>query len=225
MKLKDLIESKKWQEVLTPFFTTPEWHCIDERFNAARNRGETIYPQEEDIFRTLNLLDPEDVKVVILGQDPYHGPDQADGLAFSVSKTKKLPPSLKNIFKAIKETTGKESQCTSGNLFPWVEQGVLLLNSSLSVEAGKANSHQSFGWERLTDFIIEFLGGEGKPKVFLLWGGFAGKKKSLIHADTHRVISTVHPSPLSAYRGFFEHPQFLETNHFLEKHGFSPIVW
>lgn len=210
---------------MEPFLHSNKWLGIEEHLNSEKNRSAEIYPAAEDIFRAFNLLEPEQVKVIIIGQDPYHGPDQADGLAFSVSKTPKLPPSLKNIFKAIAQTTGSPSQCMNGDLSPWSKQGVLLLNATLTVEKGKANSHQSYGWQGFTDYVIEKMGTSSTPKVFLLWGSFAHKKKGLIQNPEHKIFMTPHPSPLSAYRGFFEHPQFLETNQFLQEQGQKPIIW
>lgn len=184
----------------------------------------TVYPEHEDIFKALELTPLSDVKVVILGQDPYHGPGQAHGLSFSVQGGAKIPPSLNNIYKELKSALGKEIP-ESGNLSHWAYQGVLLLNSTLTVEDGEAGSHQGWGWETFTDAIIETISKEKEHVVFLLWGKYAQSKKKLIDTDKHLVLETAHPSPLSARRGFFGSKQFKKTNEYLKEHGLTEIDW
>ena len=176
-----------------------------------------------DIFNALKYTPYENVKVVILGQDPYHEKGQAEGLCFSVPKGVKAPPSLVNIFKEIKDDVGIDNQ--SPNLINWAKQGVLLLNTSLTVREGQANSHSNKGWEILTDNIIKKLNEREKPIVFLLWGANARSKAALIENKRHLVLCCAHPSPLSAYNGFFGCRHFSRTNEFLIKNGETPIDW
>lgn len=183
----------------------------------------TIYPPKEQIFRALNLCDFDDVKVVILGQDPYHEPHQANGLAFSVTKDVRIPPSLMNIYKEIHDDLGLPIP-NHGDLTYWAKQGVLLLNNVLTVERGKANSHKGLGWETFTLNIVRYLNEREKPLVFILWGKNAIEKKKYIDSR-HLVLTSVHPSPLSAYRGFFGSRSFSKTNAFLIKNGMAPIDW
>ena len=183
----------------------------------------TIYPPKEQIFRALNLCDFDDVKVVILGQDPYHEPHQANGLAFSVTKDVRIPPSLVNIYKEIHDDLGLPIP-NHGDLTYWAKQGVLLLNNVLTVERGKANSHKGLGWETFTLNIVRYLNEREKPLVFILWGKNAIEKKKYIDSR-HLVLTSVHPSPLSAYRGFFGSRPFSKTNEFLIKNGMTPIDW
>ena len=185
---------------------------------------ETIYPSTENIFAIYNLLSPEDVKVVILGQDPYHDVDQAHGLAFSVEKVKKLPPSLKNIFKELSDDLALPLR-TNGNLTSWAKQGVFLLNTVLTVTAHKANSHKNKGWESFTDATIKAISDNNDHVVFILWGGSAQKKRSLIDTTKHCVLNSAHPSPLSVYRGFWESKPFSQTNNYLRSHHKSTIDW
>ena len=184
----------------------------------------TIYPNMYDIFNALKYTPYEDVKVVILGQDPYHGPGQAHGLCFSVKEGVEPPPSLKNIFKEIESDIGIKLS-GSGDLTPWAKQGVLLLNTALTVRQGQPNSHKGMGWEILTDRIISLLNERKEPIVFLLWGANARSKKKLITAPQHLILETVHPSPLSAYNGFFGCRHFSRANEFLQAHGVSPVDW
>ena len=184
----------------------------------------TIYPDMHNIFNALKYTPYEDVKVVILGQDPYHGPGQAHGLCFSVQRGIEPPPSLKNIFKEIEAETGiPASAC--GDLSGWAKQGVLLLNTVLTVRAGQANSHKGMGWEILTDKIISLLNEREQPLVFMLWGANARSKKALIKNPQHLVLETVHPSPLSAYNGFFGCGHFVKANNFLCDNGLEKIDW
>ena len=182
-----------------------------------------IFPAKENIFKALELCSPEQVKVVILGQDPYHGAGQAHGLSFSVPDPVAIPPSLKNIFKEIARDLKIQKQ--SGNLTPWAEQGVLLLNASLSVEEAKAGSHQKKGWETFTDTIIQNLANNKQHIVFLLWGAYAQKKIDLIDTNKHCVLTSVHPSPLSAHRGFIGCGHFSKANNYLSKHKRQSINW
>ena len=186
--------------------------------------NQIIYPKKSDVFNALKLVPIEKVKVVILAQDPYIGENQAHGLAFSV-KTGILPPSLQNIYKEIESDIGIEMDYNNGNLTPWAEQGVLLLNTVLTVRAGKSNSHAKKGWEFFTDRIIKELGESNNPIVFILWGKNAQSKKKLITGDNHLILESVHPSPLSAYRGFFGCKHFSQTNDFLRQYKLQEINW
>lgn len=184
----------------------------------------TIHPSMYDIFNAMHYTPYNKVKVVILGQDPYHGPNQAHGLSFSVLPGVEPPPSLVNIFKELHDDLG----CTippHGCLKHWAEQGVLLLNTVLTVREHQANSHQGIGWERFTDHIIELLNQREQPMVFILWGRPAQKKQSMITNPHHLVLTSSHPSPLSAYRGFFGSRPFSKVNHFLTEHGMEPVDW
>jgi uracil-DNA glycosylase len=186
--------------------------------------GKTIYPEGKDIFNSMNLLSYEDVKVVIIGQDPYHGPGQAHGLCFSVKPGVKTPPSLVNIFKEIHQDLGLPMS-HHGYLKSWAEQGVLLLNSVLTVEKNKAGSHQGKGWERFTDAIIRSINYEHTGVVFLLWGSYAQKKGKIIDKNRHLILQSVHPSPLSAHRGFFGKQHFSKANGYLQRQGKAVIDW
>ncbi|MBQ4156153.1 MAG: uracil-DNA glycosylase [Clostridia bacterium] len=187
--------------------------------------SQTIYPPMDDIFNAFKLTDYEDVKAVIIGQDPYHGEGQAHGLCFSVKQGIKPPPSLINIYKEQKNDLGIEQPLSNGDLTKWTKQGVLLLNAVLTVRAGLPNSHKGIGWEKLTDKTIELLNNREKPIVFILWGANARAKKSLITNKNHLVLESAHPSPLSAYNGFFGCKHFSKTNEFLIQSGQSPIDW
>ena len=183
-----------------------------------------IYPPMNDIFNALRRTSYSDVKAVILGQDPYHGAGQAHGMCFSVKKGTPPPPSLQNIFKELKSDLGIDPP-NHGELTAWADSGVLLLNTVLTVREGQANSHKGMGWEQFTDRIIELLNQREKPMVFLLWGGNARSKARLITNPNHLVLQCAHPSPLSAYNGFFGCRHFSKTNTFLEQHGIAPINW
>lgn len=191
-----------------------------------QNEYETkiIYPPKELIFEALNQTSFSATKVVIIGQDPYHGPGQANGLSFSVNDGIKLPPSLKNIYKELKADMDIDIS-TSGNLLNWAQQGVLLLNATLTVEAAKAGSHQKKGWETFTDAVIQHLSDNGEHLVFILWGAYAQKKGQHINRDKHHVIESPHPSPLGAYRGFFDSKPFSKANTYLAKSGKETINW
>ncbi len=201
-----------------------EYYLELRRFLKAEYATHTVYPNMYDIFNALKMTAYEDVKVVILGQDPYHGPGQAHGLCFSVQQGIEPPPSLKNIFKEIESEYGTPAP-PHGELSAWARQGVLLLNTVLTVRAGCPNSHKGKGWEKLTDKIIALLNARSEPIVFLLWGANARSKKALITAPQHLVLETVHPSPLSAYHGFFGCGHFKKANKFLSVNGIEKIDW
>lgn len=184
----------------------------------------SIYPKKNEIFNAFRHTTFENVKVVILGQDPYHGQNQAQGLSFSVHNGIPKPPSLQNIFKEMKDDLGYDIPTTS-SLIPWADQGVLLLNSVLTVEKDKAASHKGKGWETFTDKVIEILNNKQTPIVFILWGGYARAKKKLITNPKHYIVESAHPSPLSAYNGFFGSKPFSKTNDFLIKTNQTPIHW
>ena len=182
----------------------------------------TVYPPQDKVFAALQKTSLEDVRVVILGQDPYHGPKQAQGLSFSVPDDLPAPPSLQNILKELEDDIGHRAH---HDLTTWAEQGVLLLNACLTVPAGNANGHAGLIWEPFTDAIIRLINDLDRPVVFILWGGYARKKKALITNGQHLVIESAHPSPLSSYRGFFGSRPFSKTNAFLTKHQEAPIDW
>jgi uracil-DNA glycosylase len=184
----------------------------------------TVYPPAKLIFNAFDHCPFDKVKAVIIGQDPYHGPGQANGLCFSVNKEIKMPPSLVNIFKEISSDTGKPMP-TDGDLTRWSRQGVLLLNATLTVRAGNAGSHQRRGWETFTDAAIRILAEKRENLVFILWGSYAQQKGAFIDRNRHLVLTSPHPSPLSAYAGFFGNHHFTLTNDYLAKHGKEPIDW
>ena len=183
-----------------------------------------IYPPMQDIFNALRYTSYSDVKAVLLGQDPYHGPGQAHGLCFSVRPGVAPPPSLQNIFKELQSDMGLPAP-HSGCLIPWAKEGVLMLNTTLTVRRGQANSHSKIGWTKFTDAIIQKLNDHEQPIVFLLWGSNARSKKALITNPNHLILETVHPSPLSAHQGFFGSRHFSQCNEFLMAHGIAPIDW
>lgn len=208
-----------WDELLKPEFEK-EYYLLLREFLKSEYRSHTIYPEMHDIFNALKYTPFEKVKAVILGQDPYHGKGQAHGLCFSVQKGIQKPPSLVNIFKELHSETGADIP-KDGWLVPWAEQGVLLLNTVLTVREGQANSHKGKGWEKLTDRIIELLNDRPEPIVFILWGANARAKKMLITNPSHLVLESAHPSPLSAHNGFLGNGHFVKANNFLE----FPIDW
>ncbi|MBQ8004507.1 MAG: uracil-DNA glycosylase [Oscillospiraceae bacterium] len=212
-----------WNEILAEEFDK-DYYITLRNFLKEEYKTYTIYPGMYDIYNALRLTAYSDVKVVILGQDPYHGEGQAHGLAFSVREGTQLPPSLRNIYKEIYEETGNV-QPESGDLTRWAEQGVLLLNTALTVRAGEANSHSGKGWEIFTDFIIRKLNERKKTIVFLLWGRNARSKQELITNPTHKVFCAPHPSPLSASRGFFGCNHFNLANRELILAGDMPVIW
>jgi uracil-DNA glycosylase len=186
--------------------------------------SKTVFPSYENIFRAFNLVKPSEIKVVIIGQDPYHGMNQANGLAFSVCDICKIPPSLKNIYKELLDDLGCKYP-KNGNLTQWAKEGVLLINAVLTVEEGHANSHKNFGWQKFTDAVIKKLSDEKENLVFILWGAASQKKELLIDTEKHFVVKSAHPSPLSAYRGFFTSKPFSKTNNYLMQHSIKPIFW
>ena len=194
------------------------------RFVDEERRTHEVYPPEEEVFAALDHTPYERVKVMILGQDPYHGPGQAHGLAFSVRPGVTPPPSLRNILRELKDELGCPVP-DNGDLVPWAKQGVLLLNAVLTVRAGEPNSHQGKGWETFTDAVIRAVSARPEPVVFVLWGGYAAKKETLIDGGRHTVIRSAHPSPLSAKRGFFGSRPFSKVNAALEKAGRAPVEW
>ncbi|MGN0796234.1 MAG: uracil-DNA glycosylase [Christensenellales bacterium] len=214
--------NNSWDEILKDEFTS-EYYLKLREFLKTEYFTRTVYPPMGDIFNALKYTAYEDVKVVILGQDPYHEKGQAEGLCFSVPKDVKAPPSLVNIFKEIKDDVGIDNK--NPNLINWAKQGVLLLNTSLTVREGQANSHSNKGWEILTDNIIKKLNEREKPIVFLLWGANARSKSAYVTNKNHLVLTCAHPSPLSAYNGFFGCRHFSKTNQFLIKNGETPIDW
>ena len=213
-----------WLRVLGDEFEKPYMTQLKAFLKAEKQAGKVIYPAGENWFNALNTTPFDQVKVVILGQDPYHGPGQAHGLCFSVLPGVPAPPSLENMFKELKNDLGIPISA-HGYLQHWAQQGVLLLNSVLTVERGRAGSHQGRGWEIFTDACIAHLNRERGGLVFLLWGSYAQKKGQLIDRQRHLVLEAPHPSPLSAHRGFFNCKHFSKTNDYLKKHGGQPIDW
>ena len=211
-----------WTEILAPiknteYFTTL-WEKVKEEYQTTK-----CFPPKNQIFRAIELTPFEEVKVVIIGQDPYHNDNQANGLCFSVSDKVKAPPSLKNIFKELEDDLGIKK--TSNELEMWAKQGVLLLNATLTVRDHEANSHKDLGWEKFTDFIIKEISDKKENVVFVLWGAFAQKKAGLIDASKHFVIQSAHPSPFSVHKGFFGSRPFSKINQFLKEKGKEPINW
>ena len=214
---------KSWKEVLQTEFDKPYFENL-VGFVKQEYASRTIFPPAGQIFNAFNTCPFNNVKVVILGQDPYHGPRQAHGLCFSVNDGIQFPPSLQNIFKEINSDLGIPMP-KSGNLTRWAEQGVLLLNATLTVRASQAGSHQGRGWEEFTDAVIKIISEKSENVVFILWGSYAIKKKALIDASKHCILTAPHPSPLSSYRGFFGCKHFSQTNTYLTSKGKTPIEW
>lgn len=212
-----------WHDVIGEEKDKPYFQAV-RAYERQRRHVATVYPREDAIFRALELTPYDQVKVVILGQDPYHGEGQAHGLSFSVQDGVPIPPSLQNIYKELESDLGIPLAHT-GNLTSWAQQGVLLLNTVLTVEAGQANSHRGRGWEQFTDRIIQVLNDCPRPLVFVLWGKPAQQKEAMITNSRHLVLKAPHPSPLSAYRGFFGSRPFSRINDFLEMTGQTPIDW
>ena len=212
-----------WNEILAEEMEKDYYQQL-QTFVQKRRTEVRVFPEEKNVFNALELTPFESVKVVILGQDPYHGFGQAHGLSFSVQKGTPLPPSLKNIYKELQEDIGGELP-TEGDLSHWAKQGVLLLNTVLTVEEGNANSHKGMGWERLTNRLIESLNELNHPVIFILWGKPAQDKEKLITNPNHVLLKAPHPSPLSAYRGFFGSKPFSKVNDILIQQGQTPIRW
>ena len=213
-----------WKDVVGSEFEQPYMKKLQTFLQQEKAAGHIIYPHNADTFNALNLTPFKKVKVVILGQDPYHGPDQAHGLAFSVRAGIALPPSLVNIYKEIEKEFGVKMP-RRGDLSGWAKQGVLLLNATLTVQSAKAGSHQGKGWEQFTDSIIRALNDRGEHIVFMLWGAYAQKKGAFIDRKKHLVLEAPHPSPLSAHRGFFGCGHFKKANDYLLRHGGKAIDW
>jgi uracil-DNA glycosylase len=214
---------ESWKRELAAEFEKPYFAELTE-FVRSEYSATTVYPPAKLIFNAFDHCPFDKVKAVIIGQDPYHGPGQANGLCFSVNKEIKMPPSLVNIFKEISSDTGKPMP-TDGDLTRWSRQGVLLLNATLTVRAGNAGSHQRRGWETFTDAAIRILAEKRENLVFILWGSYAQQKGAFIDRNRHLVLTSPHPSPLSAYAGFFGNHHFTLTNDYLAKHGKEPIDW
>lgn len=217
------IESE-WSKVLEEYFATTEFKDLTN-FVKSEYQIKKVYPAPENIFRAFWLTPFSKVRVVILGQDPYHGLKQAHGLSFSVQNGITPPPSLKNIYKEIEDNFGIKKDFTSGDLSGWATQGVFLLNSVLTVVASLPASHQGKGWEKFTDFVISKLSEKQENLVFMLWGNFARSKKNLIDPTRHLILESAHPSPFSANNGFFGNKHFLKCNQYLEEKGLQPIIW
>jgi uracil-DNA glycosylase len=209
--------------VLRGEFEKPYWHELQTFVADERERG-PVFPRHDDVFRALHLTPYADTRVLILGQDPYHGPGQAHGLCFSVQPGVAVPPSLVNIHKELEQDLGC-ARPRHGNLEHWAHQGVLLLNAVLTVRAHHANSHQGKGWEHFTDQVIRAVDAKAQPVVFMLWGGYARRKKALIDSTRHVVIESAHPSPLSAHNGFFGSRPFSRANEALIAAGRKPVDW
>ena len=211
-----------WTEVLAPIKNSDYfknlWQNVKTEYNSAK-----VFPPKKEIFRALDLTPFDEVKVVIIGQDPYHNDNQANGLSFSVSEEVSAPPSLKNIFTELKSDLGIERQKT--DLEDWARQGVLLLNSSLTVRAHSPNSHKDLGWEKFTNFIIKEISEKKENVVFVLWGAFAQKKEELIDTSKHFIIKSAHPSPFSVHRGFYGSKPFSKVNNYLKSKNIKPISW
>ena len=215
---------QSWLTPLRAEFDAPYMAELRAFLLAEREAGKQIYPKANEWFAALDLTPLDQTRVVILGQDPYHGEGQAHGLCFSVQPGTRTPPSLVNIYKELFADLGLKP-ATHGNLKSWAEQGVLLLNSVLTVEAGRAASHQGKGWERFTDAIIKLLNDQPRPIVFILWGAYAQRKAAFVDRTRHLVITSAHPSPLSAHNGFLGSKPFSKANAFLIAHGQKPIDW
>ena len=224
-KLSKVQLEESWKISLAPFLLSPQMDNLRDFLFQEKQAQKIIYPPSKQIFSALNTTPLADVKVVILGQDPYHGPNQANGLSFSVQKGIALPPSLRNIFHEL-HTDLDIPAPRHGDLTKWATQGVLLLNSVLTVEAGQPTSHQKQGWEAFTDEVIDVLNEQREHIVFILWGAYAQRKGQRINRDKHLVLTAAHPSPLAANRGgFFGCKVFSKTNQYLKQHGIEPIDW
>ena len=215
---------QSWKDVLSNEFEKDYFKKLTDFVRGEYMSGKTIYPEPKNIFNAFNLCPLDKVRVVIIGQDPYHEPGQAHGLCFSVQSGVELPPSLINIYKEIESDIGHKS-ITNGDLTAWANQGVLLLNSTLTVRAHIAASHSGYGWEQFTDAVIRAVAEHRKNVVYMLWGSFAQKKAEFVDESQNLVLKSAHPSPLSAYRGFFGNHHFSRANDYLIKNGFEPINW
>lgn len=223
MKLSKFLQDPEWSELLEEEFKAPYFKTLEKTLSTFYQE-EMVYPPKEDIFSALNFTKFSNIKVVIIGQDPYHGPNQAHGLSFSVKKGVRIPPSLVNIFKELSDDL-KISPSKDGNLEEWARQGVLLLNNQLTVLAGQPMSHKDIGWSEFTDKIIEIINEKKENVVFILWGAPAQKKAKSVDTLKHYVIKSVHPSPLSSYRGFFGSKPFSQANNFLKSKNIQQVEW
>lgn len=212
-----------WNPILRGEFDKPYWNEL-QQFVAAERSQRTVFPPHEEVFAALHLTPYASTRVMILGQDPYHGPRQAHGLCFSVRRGVQVPPSLANIHRELHDDVGVAIP-DHGNLEAWARQGVLLLNATLTVRAGQAGSHQGKGWETFTDEVIKSVNAKDDHVVFILWGGYARRKKALIDRSRHTIVESPHPSPLSAHKGFFGTKPFSRTNEALREHGQQPVDW
>lgn len=220
----DVKIEQSWKDILSAEFEKDYFKKLTEFVRGEYLSGKTIYPAAKNIFNAFNLCPFDSVKVVIIGQDPYHEPNQAHGLCFSVESGVNFPPSLINIYKEIESDCGHKS-ITNGDLTAWAHQGVLLLNSTLTVAAHEATSHSGRGWETFTDSVIAALAKNKTNIVYILWGSFAQKKAEIVDKKENLVLTSAHPSPLSAYRGFFGNHHFSRANEYLTEHGKAPIDW
>jgi uracil-DNA glycosylase len=224
MATREIKLHPSWLEPLTDEFAEPYMADLKRFLLEERERGKSIFPKGSEWFRALDLTPLDEVRVVILGQDPYHGPGQAHGLCFSVQPGVQPPPSLVNIFKELESDLGIKP-ARHGFLEHWARQGVLLLNSVLTVEMGRAASHRDRGWERFTDAIVRQINERADPVVFMLWGSYAQKKAAFVDTSRHLVLRAPHPSPLSAHSGFFGCKHFSKANEFLQAKGLQPVDW
>ena len=227
LKNMDIKIGETWKVALKEEFQKEYFKTLTDQVKS-QYMVTRVYPEPKNIFRAFNLVPINEVKVVILGQDPYHTPGVADGLAFSTLPGNRVPPSLMNIYKEISSEYNLTNyeHAKNPDLTRWAEQGVLLINSTLTVEEGKANSHQTYGWSNYTDSIINIISKQNKNVVFILWGGFARKKIALIeNQDNHLILESAHPSPLSAHNGFFGNGHFVKTNEYLKDNGLNEIIW
>ena len=214
---------ESWKNILQSEFKKDSFKSLT-KFIKSEYQNHQCYPDAKNIFAAFNLCNYLELKVVIIGQDPYHGEGQAHGLSFSVPTGIKIPPSLMNIYKELNTDVNKDIP-SHGLLEDWANQGVLLLNSVLTVESGKANSHKNIGWEKFTESVISLISKKKESLVFLLWGNYAHKKEDFIESNNHLILKSVHPSPLSAYNGFFGSKHFSKANSFLKKNNIKEIMW
>lgn len=221
----DIKINNEWKSVLDDYFSSKEWRKLSLFIRNEYLSNKTIYPEPKNIFKAFDLTSFSEVKVVILGQDPYHGEKQAQGLSFSVKENMVLPPSLKNIYKEIESDLNIKKDFSNGNLENWSKEGVFLLNSILTVIKDTPASHQAKGWEEFTDYVIKSISHEKNNVVFILWGNYAKSKKRLIDENKHLILESAHPSPFSAYNGFFGCKHFSKCNNYLEKHKKGIINW
>ena len=219
----DVKIEQSWKKLLKDEFEKEYFKNLTD-FVKQEYKTRTIYPPGKDIFKAFDLCPVDKTKVIIIGQDPYHGKGQAHGLCFSVKDGVKIPPSLRNIYKELNDDIGKKIPET-GNIEHWARQGVLMLNATLTVRAGNAGSHQGKGWETFTDAVIKKISTEKENLVFLLWGAYAQKKGQIINSEKHYILKSAHPSPFSAYNGFFGNKHFSKTNEFLKSKGLTEIEW